>query len=101
MNLVFVNFYRVPDEPVLVDSLRHPYPRIVINRWVAHHSALTEEGDGVIFGASKLSQIEQTAGGIKKGKLSEEAVKSIEHVWETVKAEAPVDNYVWSKGSKA
>ena len=63
-------------------------------RWVAHHSALTEEGDGVIFGASKLSQIEQTVGGIKKGKLSEEAVKSIEHLWETVKAEAPVDNYV-------
>lgn len=66
-------------------------------RWVAHHSALTEEGDGVIFGASKLSQIEQTAGGIKKGKLSEEAAKSIDALWETVKAEAPVDNYVWSK----
>lgn len=69
-------------------------------RWVAHHSRLTEEGDGVIFGASKLSQIEQTAGGIKKGKLSEEAVKSIEEVWQTVKAEAPVDNYVWSRGAK-
>ena len=70
-------------------------------RWVAHHSALTEEGDGVIFGASKLSQIEQTAGGIKKGKLSEEAVKSIDQLWETVKAEAPVDNYVWLKASTA
>jgi len=62
-------------------------------RWVAHHSALTEEGDGVIFGASKLSQIEQTAGGIQKGRLSEEAAKSIDELWETVKAEAPVDNY--------
>ncbi|KAF3045928.1 hypothetical protein E8E12_007639 [Didymella heteroderae] len=70
-------------------------------RWVAHHSALTEEGDGVIFGASKLSQIEQTAGGIKKGKLSQEAAKSIDELWESVKAEAPVDNYVWSQGSKA
>lgn len=70
-------------------------------RWVAHHSALTEEGDGVIFGASKLSQIEQTAGGIKKGKLSHEAAKSIDELWESVKAEAPVDNYVWSQGSKA
>ncbi|KAH6638887.1 NADP-dependent oxidoreductase domain-containing protein [Boeremia exigua] len=69
-------------------------------RWVAHHSALTEEGDGVIFGASKLSQIEQTAGGIKKGKLSEEAVKSIEQLWESVKAEAPVDNYIASRGAK-
>lgn len=62
-------------------------------RWVAHHSALTEEGDGVIFGASKLSQIEQTAAGIKKGKLSGEAAKRIDELWETVKAEAPVDNY--------
>jgi aflatoxin B1 aldehyde reductase len=70
-------------------------------RWVAHHSALTQEGDGVIFGASKISQIEQTAGGIQKGKLSPEAAKSIDELWETVKAEAPVDNYVWSQGSKA
>lgn len=67
-------------------------------RWVAHHSALTNEGDGVIFGASKLSQIEQTAAGIKKGKLSQEAAKSIDQLWESVKAEAPVDNYIWSKG---
>ncbi|KAF1928316.1 aflatoxin B1 aldehyde reductase member 2 [Didymella exigua CBS 183.55] len=70
-------------------------------RWVAHHSALTEEGDGVIFGASKLSQIEQTAGGIKKGKLSAEALKSIDQLWESVKAEAPVDNFMWSQGGKA
>lgn len=69
-------------------------------RWVAHHSALTEEGDGVIFGASKLSQIEQTANGIKKGKLSEEAVQSIERLWESVKAEAPLDNYTWVTGGK-
>jgi aflatoxin B1 aldehyde reductase len=70
-------------------------------RWVAHHSALTEEGDGVIFGASKLTQIEQTAAGIKKGKLSQEAAKSIDELWESVKAEAPVDNYVFSQQSKA
>lgn len=69
-------------------------------RWVAHHSALTEEGDGVIFGASKLSQIEQTAAGIHKGKLSDEAVKSIDQLWETVKAEAPINNYVWSRESQ-
>jgi aflatoxin B1 aldehyde reductase len=56
-------------------------------RWVAHHSALTEEGDAVIFGASKLSQIEQTAGGIRKGKLSDK--ESIDQFWEFVKADAP------------
>lgn len=70
-------------------------------RWVAHHSALTEKGDAVIFGASKLSQIEQTAAGIKKGKLSEEAANSVNQLWESVKAEAPVDNYVATRGSKA
>lgn len=70
-------------------------------RWVAHHSALTEEGDAVIFGASSIRQIEQTAGGIKKGKLSAEAVKGIDALWESVKAEAPVDNYIASRGSKA
>lgn len=62
-------------------------------RWVAHHSALQSDEDGVIFGASKLTQVEQTAQGIKKGKLSDEAVKGIEGIWESVKSVAPVDNY--------
>lgn len=69
-------------------------------RWVAYNSALTEEGDGVIFGASKLSQIEQTAASLRKGALSAEAVEGIERLWETVRDEAPVDNYAWSRGSK-
>lgn len=70
-------------------------------RWVAHHSRLSEEGDAVIFGASKISQIEQTAGGIQKGKLSPEAVEGIDKLWESVREEAPVDNYVSSRGAKA
>lgn len=70
-------------------------------RWVAHHSALKEEGDAVLFGASKLSQIEQTIASIGKGKLSEEAEKSIDRLWEDVKAEAPVDNYSYLTGAKA
>jgi aflatoxin B1 aldehyde reductase len=68
-------------------------------RWVAHHSAIADDGfvageqNGVIIGASRVEQIEQTAEGIKKGKLSGEAVKGIEEIWESVKADAPVDNY--------
>lgn len=69
-------------------------------RWVAHHSALTQEGDGVIFGASKLAQIEQTARGIQKGRLSADAVRAIEELWERVREEAPLDNYAWSRGGK-
>ncbi|KNG46135.1 Aldo/keto reductase [Stemphylium lycopersici] len=62
-------------------------------RWVAYHSALEGDEDGVIFGASKLTQVEQTAQWLKKGKLSEEAVKGIHEIWESVKSVAPVDNY--------
>lgn len=63
-------------------------------RWVAYHSALkAEKGDAVIFGASKVAQIEQTAEWLKKGGLSEEAVGRIEKFWEAVKKEAPVDNF--------
>ena len=62
-------------------------------RWVAYHSALEGEEDGVIFGASNLKQTEQTAKALKKGGLSEEAVKGIEGIWESVKADAPVDNW--------
>lgn len=68
-------------------------------RWVAHHSALAKEDfvqgeeNGVIIGASRHEQIEQTIKGIKAGKLSEGSVKGIEEIWESVKEGAPVDNY--------
>lgn len=62
-------------------------------RWVKYHSALQGEEDGVIFGASSLKQIEQTAKGLQKGKLSDEAVKGIEEIWQSVKDDAPIDNY--------
>lgn len=62
-------------------------------RWVAYHSALQGDEDGVIFGASKISQVEQTAKALKKGKLSDEAVQAIEEIWQSVKSVAPVDNY--------
>ncbi|KAH8637757.1 hypothetical protein IG631_05527 [Alternaria alternata] len=66
-------------------------------RWVAHHSALTDE-DGIIFSASSLDQLVQTVGSIRKGRLSAEAAESIDALWETVKAEAPMDNFVWLQG---
>ncbi|KAH9882332.1 hypothetical protein J1614_000568 [Plenodomus biglobosus] len=61
-------------------------------RWVTYHSALQGDEDGVIFGASSLKQVEQTAQSIKAGKLSDEAVKGIQQIWDKVKDEAPVDN---------
>ncbi|USP73031.1 hypothetical protein yc1106_00305 [Curvularia clavata] len=62
-------------------------------RWDAYHSALQGDEDGVIFGASRIEQIEQTAQWLKKGKLSDEAAKGIDEIWESVKSVAPVDNY--------
>lgn len=66
-------------------------------RWVAYHSALQDDEDGVIFGASKIPQVGQTAQALKKGKLSEEAVKGIEEIWQSVKEVAPIDNFQSSK----
>jgi aflatoxin B1 aldehyde reductase len=61
-------------------------------RWVGYNSVMKAElGDGVIFGASSLKQIEQTAKGLKRGRLSAEAQKRIDSIWETVKDDAPVD----------
>jgi aflatoxin B1 aldehyde reductase len=66
-------------------------------RWVAHHALKDEfvkgQENGVIFGASSIEQIEQTIKGIKKGALSESAVKGIEGIWKSVESVAPVDNY--------
>ncbi|ORY19302.1 NADP-dependent oxidoreductase domain-containing protein [Clohesyomyces aquaticus] len=63
-------------------------------RWVKHHSALKgDKGDGVIFGASNIKQLEQTAQTLKKGPLSEEAAKKIHQVWLKVEKVAPIDNF--------
>lgn len=63
-------------------------------RWIASHSHLKAElGDAIIFGASKLAQIDQTAAYLKKGPLSPEAVKKIEEIWTKIEPDAPVDNY--------
>lgn len=64
-------------------------------RWVAYHSALdAKNGDAVLFGARNMQQLEQTVESLKKGPLSEEAVKAIDAFWKKVQKDAPVDNYV-------
>lgn len=63
-------------------------------RWVSYHSPLkAEDGDAVIFGASKLSQVEETINFLKAGPLKLESVKAIDQVWEKIKDDAPLDNY--------
>ncbi|KAL7931774.1 Aldo/keto reductase [Trichoderma chlorosporum] len=63
-------------------------------RWVAYHSILKEHlGDGIILGASKIVQLEQTVAGLNNGPLPESVVKTIEGVWDLVKDESPLDNF--------
>ena len=53
-------------------------------RWIAHHSALSDE-DGIILGASKTEQVRETVGMIKKGPLPGEVLKLTEDLWGAVK----------------
>ena len=70
-------------------------------RWTAYHSALNaDKGDGIIIGASSFEQLKETIAAIKKGPLSKDAAKQIDAVWETVKADAPLDNFEGMAGAK-
>jgi len=63
-------------------------------RWVLHHSAITpRHGDGMIVGASTVEQVQQTLSYINDGPLPQEVLPLIEDIWQTVKHEAPLDNY--------
>ncbi|KAM0131672.1 hypothetical protein ACHAO1_007165 [Botrytis cinerea] len=50
-------------------------------RWIYHHSKLGD-GDGIILGASKMSQIRENVKSISAGPLSEEVVQKIEGIWD-------------------
>jgi len=61
-------------------------------RWITHHSALKKR-DGVIIGARKLSQLEETLVSIEAGPLEARIAKRVAALWQLVKHEAPRDNY--------
>ena len=52
-------------------------------RWIAHHSALSDE-DGIILGASKEKQVRETVAMLKKGPLPEEILGTAEKLWSAV-----------------
>ncbi|KAH6999345.1 NADP-dependent oxidoreductase domain-containing protein [Ilyonectria destructans] len=63
-------------------------------RWVVYHSKLRGDlGDAVIVGARKDQQLRETVEAIKNGPLSEGTVRRIDEIWESVKAEAALDNF--------
>lgn len=59
----------------------------------------SERGRWVIFGASNLEQTKQTAQALKKGKLSADYVNSIEEIWQSIKADTPLDIFASSRGA--
>ena len=63
-------------------------------RWVVYNSMIKPEfGDGIIIGASRPQQLEQTLRDIESGPLEAGIVKRIDAVWDLVKDQAPIDNY--------
>ncbi|KAH8902860.1 Aldo/keto reductase [Coniochaeta sp. PMI_546] len=63
-------------------------------RWVVYHSKLQGDlGDAVIIGARNQQQLKETLEALKNGPLSDGAVKRISEIWESVKAEAVLDNF--------
>ncbi|EME49280.1 hypothetical protein DOTSEDRAFT_68148 [Dothistroma septosporum NZE10] len=63
-------------------------------RWVRYNSPLKQEqGDAIIIGARNLEQLQETLDSINGGKLSDNATKRIDAIWEKIKADAPLDNY--------
>lgn len=63
-------------------------------RWVAYNSVIDQgQGDAVIFGASNSNQLKQTIAALKKGPLPNDVAGKVDTLWETVKHEAPLDNY--------
>ena len=59
-------------------------PLEVAIRWIAHHSVLRDV-DGIILGASKVDQIQETFQMIEKGPLPGEVLKATEGIWAAVK----------------
>ncbi len=59
-------------------------------RWLSFHSQMdTSMGDGIIIGASKISQLEQNIKAVAKGPLPESVAAVYDSVWEICKTDAP------------
>lgn len=63
-------------------------------RWVRYNSKLEgARGDRIIIGASSPGQLKETLKGLRKKSLDASILPEIDSIWESVKDEAPVDNY--------
>lgn len=64
-------------------------------RWIAFHSSLSKkDDDAIIIGGKNHEQVADTLNAFKEGALPKGAVAEIDDLWETIKDEAPVNNYI-------
>lgn len=59
-------------------------------RWLSHHSMLdAERGDGIILGASKITQMEQNMEAAKNGTLPQSVLDAMDAAWDIAKPDSP------------
>ena len=59
-------------------------------RWLSNHSCLdASKGDGILLGASKITQMEQNMEAAKKGELPQSILDAIDGAWEIAKSDSP------------
>ncbi|KAI0307432.1 aflatoxin B1-aldehyde reductase [Multifurca ochricompacta] len=66
--------------------------REVAARWLVHHSQLRPDDLGIIYGASKLSQLEEALVDHAKGPLPEVVLTAVENAWLELKPYVPLYN---------
>ena len=59
-------------------------------RWLCNHSMLdASKGDGILLGASKITQMEQNMEAAKKGELPQSILDAMDGAWEIAKPDSP------------
>ncbi|KAH9060708.1 aflatoxin B1-aldehyde reductase [Lactarius vividus] len=53
----------------------------VAARWLVHHSQMRPDDHGIIYGASKLPQLEESLANHAKGPLPAEVVAAVDNIW--------------------
>jgi len=59
-------------------------------RWLCNHSKLdASQGDGILLGASRITQMEQNMEAAQKGKLPQTILDAMDGAWEIAKPDSP------------
>ena len=59
-------------------------------RWLCNHSCLdATKGDGILLGASKISQMESNLEAANKGELPKSILDAMDGAWEIAKTDSP------------